>query len=423
MNVLVIGSGGREHALVWKILQSKRVKKVYCAPGNGGTAAICENVPIEYSRIGKLIEFAKSKSIDLTVVGPEAPLVAGIVDRFNQEGLSIFGPSRLAARLEGSKVFAKNIMKQNGIPTADFKVFSEYGAAEDYIRSAGTPIVIKADGLAAGKGVFVARTADEACKAAHSVLEQKIFGDAGNKIIVEDCLEGEEASILAFTDGKNIMLLESSQDHKAVYDGDKGPNTGGMGAYSPAPVITPDIEDTIIKDILIPVIHGMNFEGCPYSGILYAGLMIQNGEPSVLEFNVRLGDPETQPLLVRLKSDLVDLIEATANGTLDRENIEWNPDPAVCVVMASGGYPGTYEKGMEISGIEDAETGTCQVFHAGTELKDGKTVTSGGRVLGVTATGSGIKQAISNAYAGVEKVSFTNDCYRSDIGAKALNRT
>jgi len=422
MKVLVIGSGGREHTLVWKILQSKKVSKVYCAPGNGGTAGICENVPIEYSRIGKLTEFAKKEKIDLTIVGPEAPLVAGIVDRFTKEGLRIFGPSKLAARLEGSKVFAKNIMKQNSIPTADFKVFSEYGAAVDYIKSAGAPIVVKADGLAAGKGVFVARSVDEACKAAHSILEERIFGDAGNQIIVEDCMEGEEASILVFTDGKNIMLLESSQDHKAVFDGDEGPNTGGMGAYSPAPVITPEIENSIIKNILIPAVHGMNFEGCPYSGILYAGLMIADGEPRVLEFNVRFGDPETQPLMVRLKSDLVDLIEATIDGTLDKTEIEWYPDPAVCVVMASGGYPKEYKKGLEITGVADAENGSCHVFHAGTELKDGKLFTSGGRVLGVTATGPDIKQAIDSAYGGAEAISFKGAHYRSDIGAKALNR-
>jgi len=423
MKVLVVGSGGREHALAWKISRSDRVEKVYCAPGNGGTARMCENVPIGYDRINSLIEFAKKEKIDLTVVGPEAPLVKGIVDRFRAEGLRIFGPDMLAARLEGSKVFAKNIMEQYGIPTADFKVFSEYGAAEDYIKTAGAPIVVKADGLAAGKGVVVAKTVEEACKAAHAILEERVFGEAGNQIIVEDCLEGEEASILVLTDGKNIMLLESSQDHKPVYDGDTGPNTGGMGAYSPAPVVTPEVEDAVVKNILIPVIHGMNVEGCPYAGVLYAGLMIVDNEPYVLEFNVRFGDPEIQPLMVRLKTDLVDLLEATLDGTLDEADIEWNPDAAVCVVMASGGYPGSYETGKPVTGIEKAEKEfSCRVFHAGTEYKDGKFYTSGGRVLGVTATGKEIAEAIENAYRGVKAISFENAHYRTDIGAKALHR-
>lgn len=422
MKVLVVGSGGREHALAWKISQSKKVKKVYCAPGNGGTARVAENVPIDSDDISGLAAFAVEKGIDLTVVGPEAPLVAGIVDRFEKEGLKVFGPSKLAARLEGSKVFSKNIMKTNGIPSAHFKVFSEFGAAEDYIRSIEPPLVVKADGLAAGKGVYVCKTTEEGVQAAQDILQEKLFGDAGHQIIVEECLVGEEASIIVFTDGSSIVMLESSQDHKPAYDNDEGPNTGGMGAYSPAPVITPELEDQIIRKILIPTIHGMALEGSPYKGILYAGLMITENGPYVLEYNVRLGDPETQPLLYRLKTDIVDLMELTLAGKLDQATIEWNPEPAVCVVMASGGYPGSYEKGKVIKGIADAEKGKCKVFQAGTAKEGGKLVTSGGRVLGVTATGTDVAEAIKNAYAAVGKISFDEAHYRTDIGAKALNR-
>ncbi|MFH1708199.1 MAG: phosphoribosylamine--glycine ligase [Planctomycetota bacterium] len=422
MKVLIVGSGGREHALAWKIKQSKQVKKIFCAPGNGGTATLGENVNIQAEDIHRLVEFARKEKIDLTVVGPEAPLVLGIVDRFRTEGLRIFGPSMLAARLEGSKVFSKMIMKHHGIPTADFKIFSEYGAAEDYIRAVGAPLVVKADGLAAGKGVVVAQTVPEACEAAHAILEERVFGDAGSQIIIEECLVGEEASILAFTDGKSIVLLESCQDHKRIFDNDQGPNTGGMGAYSPAPVITPEIENAVIRKVLIPTIHGMSVEGCPYSGILYAGLMITPSGPSVLEFNVRFGDPETQPLLMRLKTDLVTLFEKTIDGKLDTAEIDWSPEPAVCVVMASEGYPGNYPKGRVITGLDQPLGPACEIFQAGTKREEKKTLTTGGRVLGVTATGADLKTAIDAAYAAVRGIAFEGAQYRTDIGARALNR-
>jgi len=423
MNVLVVGSGGREHALVWKIAQSPLVKKVYCAPGNAGIARHAECVNIGPTEIARLRKLAIDKGIDLTVVGPEAPLCEGIVDFFTAKGLSIFGPTQRAARLEGSKVFAKQLMERHGIPTARFRVFNGVELARDYIDRVGAPVVVKADGLAAGKGVIVCKTVQEARAAVNKIMIDRAFGDSGDQIVIEDCLSGEEASVLAFTDGKNIALMPSAQDHKAVYDGDEGPNTGGMGAYSPAPVITPELERTIERDVIVQAVHAMNREERPYRGVLYAGLMITEEGPFVLEFNCRLGDPELQPLIMRLKSDLVPILQATIEGNLDEVEIEWDVRPALCVVMASGGYPGPYEKGFPIKGLEDVEEmDDVVVFHSGTALVDGQVVTAGGRVLGVTARGDTIADARERAYEAVRRISFEGAHYRTDIGKKALDR-
>jgi len=423
MNVLVVGSGGREHALVWKIAQSPLVKKVYCAPGNAGIARHAECVNIGPTEIARLRKLAIDKGIDLTVVGPEAPLCEGIVDFFTAKGLSIFGPTQRAARLEGSKVFAKQLMERHGIPTARFRVFNGVELARDYIDRVGAPVVVKADGLAAGKGVIVCKTVQEARAAVSKIMIDRAFGDSGDQIVIEDCLSGEEASVLAFTDGKNIALMPSAQDHKAVYDGDEGPNTGGMGAYSPAPVITPELERTIERDVIVQAVHAMNREERPYRGVLYAGLMITEEGPFVLEFNCRLGDPELQPLIMRLKSDLVPILLATIEGNLDEVEIEWDVRPALCVVMASGGYPGPYEKGFPIKGLEDVEEmDDVVVFHSGTALVDGQVVTAGGRVLGVTARGDTIADARERAYEAVRRISFEGAHYRTDIGKKALDR-
>jgi len=423
MNVLVVGSGGREHALVWKIAQSPLVKKVYCAPGNAGIARHAECVNIGPTEIARLRKLAIDKGIDLTVVGPEAPLCEGIVDFFTAKGLSIFGPTQRAARLEGSKVFAKQLMERHGIPTARFRVFNGVELARDYIDRVGAPVVVKADGLAAGKGVIVCKTVQEARAAVNKIMIDRAFGDSGDQIVIEDCLSGEEASVLAFTDGKNIALMPSAQDHKAVYDGDEGPNTGGMGAYSPAPVITPELERTIERDVIVQAVHAMNREERPYRGVLYAGLMITEEGPFVLEFNCRLGDPELQPLIMRLKSDLVPILLATIEGNLDEVEIEWDVRPALCVVMASGGYPGPYEKGFPIKGLEDVEEmDDVVVFHSGTALVDGQVVTAGGRVLGVTARGDTIADARERAYEAVRRISFEGAHYRTDIGKKALDR-
>jgi len=423
MNVLVVGSGGREHALVWKIAQSPLVKKVYCAPGNAGIARHAECVNIGPTEMARLRNLAIDKGIDLTVVGPEAPLCEGIVDFFTAKGLSIFGPTQRAARIEGSKVFAKQLMERHGIPTARFRVFNGVELARDYIDRVDAPVVVKADGLAAGKGVIVCKTAQEARAAVSKIMIDRAFGDSGNQLIIEDCLSGEEASVLAFTDGKNIALMPSAQDHKAVYDGDEGPNTGGMGAYSPAPVITPELERTIERDVIIQAVHAMNREERPYRGVLYAGLMVTEEGPFVLEFNCRLGDPELQPLIIRLKSDLVPILQATIEGNLDEVEIEWDVRPALCVVMASGGYPGPYEKGFPIKGLEEVMgMDDVVVFHSGTALVDGQVVTAGGRVLGVTARGDTIAEARERAYEAVRRISFEGAHYRTDIGRKALDR-
>jgi len=423
MKVLVVGSGGREHALAWKISQSSLVDKVYCAPGNPGMAECGECVDIAADDLRSLRHFARDNRIDLTVVGPEDPLAAGIVDDFEEAGLTIFGPRRRAALLEASKVFCKQILRKHGVPTAEFRIFDDPRRARAYIETTGAPIVVKADGLAKGKGAIVCQTVEEAMKAVNRIMEEKEFGDAGNKVVVEECLTGEEASILAFTDGKTIAPLESSQDHKPVYDGDKGPNTGGMGAYSPAPIVDPDTQRTIEREILVPTVHAMNKEGRKYKGILYAGLMITSMGPKVLEFNVRFGDPETQPIVVRMKTDIVPLLMATIEEKLDEMSLEWDERPSVCVVMASGGYPEKYEKGKEITGLDEVKKmPDVHVFHAGTAVKDGKLVTNGGRVLGVTALGNNIEEARQRAYEAVSKIHFEGAHYRTDIGAKAIGR-
>ncbi len=423
MKVLVVGSGGREHALVWKISQSARVKKIYCAPGNAGIKRMAECVDLAVTDIDALLQFAKQERIDLTIVGPESSLAAGIVDRFEEEGLRIFGPQKNSAILEGSKVFAKEFMEKYAIPTASFKVFTDLKKARKYIDQIGAPLVVKADGLAAGKGVIVAGTIKEAKEAVDLIMKDKAFGDAGNKVIVEACLQGEEASFIAFTDGKTVLPLPTSQDHKAIYDGDKGPNTGGMGAYSPAPVVTEAIADFVMNKVMLPTIQGMAAEGRPFKGMLYAGLMIEGGKVNVLEFNCRFGDPEAQPLLMRLKSDVVDIFEAVIDGCLDTVEMKIDPRPTVCVVMSSGGYPGSYKTGKVINGLAAAakETGV-QIFHAGTAVKNDRTVTAGGRVLGVTAVGKTLEKAIEQAYKAVGCIQWTGSYCRRDIGAKALSR-
>ena len=421
MKILVVGGGGREHALVWKIAQSPKVDRVYCAPGNAGIARHAECLDLAADDVDGLLRFAEREAIDLTVVGPEAPLVAGIVDRFEAHRLPVFGPSQRAAELEGSKVFAKHVLRKHGIPTAHYDVFDSIDAAEQHLRKAPLPLVVKADGLAAGKGVFVCHKRGQAFKAVAKIMRERAFGDAGNRLIVEDCLVGEEASILALTDGRAIVPLPTSQDHKPVYNRDQGPNTGGMGAYSPAPVITDAQHEWIEREIVRPIIHAMSAEGRPYKGVVYAGLMMTDEGPKVLEFNVRFGDPETQPILLRLQSDLVPVLRAIALGNLQSANLVWDPRPAVCVVMASGGYPARYEKGKEITGLDAADAvPDAMVFHAGTALHAGRVVTNGGRVLGVTALGDTIPDAKARAYQVVDKIRFDKAHCRTDIADKAL---
>lgn len=423
MKVLVIGSGGREHAMVWKIAQSPLVEEVFCAPGNAGIAGQATCVSLKVDDIDGLLAFAQQKQIDLTVVGPELPLTLGVVDRFRAAGLTIFGATRAAAQIEGSKSFSKDLMAKYGVPTASYGTFTDCDEAVAFIKQQGAPIVVKADGLAAGKGVILADTVEQAVAAVESILCEGAFGSAGARVVIEEFLEGEEASFLAFTDGERIVPLASSQDHKAAYDGDTGPNTGGMGAYSPAPVVTPAIHDKIIEQVLKPTIAGMAAEGCAYSSILYAGVMIKDGELKVLEFNARFGDPETQPLLARLKSDIVPVLLACARGDLSGVELEWHDKAAVCVVMASGGYPGDYAKGHAIDGLDVAAgIEDLVVFHAGTTLQDDSIVTSGGRVLGVTGLGTTVAEAIERAYQGVKTINWKDVHYRSDIGRKALNR-
>ncbi len=424
MKVLVIGGGGREHAIVWKLAQSRSVDKIYCCPGNAGIAGIAECIDVSQNDFNALLDFVKYEWIDLTIVGPEDPLSKGIVDIFEKEGRKILGPSRAAAQLESSKVFSKDLMRSHNIPTAEYKVFTSYLHAEEYIRVKGTPIVIKADGLAAGKGVFVASNTDEAMEALRLIMKEKAFGEAGNRVLVEQCLRGEEASFMAFTDGKTVVPMVSSQDHKRIFDGDRGPNTGGMGAYSPAPVITAELEKVVIDRIMYPTIRALKAEGITYKGVLYAGLMIDKGVPYVLEFNCRLGDPETQPVLSRLKTDLMEIASAICEERLADIKIEWKKDPAVCVVISSEGYPGKYRKGDAISGIDDANSiDGVQVFHAGTAFTNDSVVTAGGRVLGVTATGGDIAAAKEKAYEAVGKIHFRGMHYRKDIADRAVGRT
>jgi len=421
VKVLVIGSGGREHALVWKTAQNPNVKKIYAAPGNAGMAQLAECLPIKAEDVDKLLSFAKDNAVDLTIVGPEGPLSMGIVDEFTKAGLRAFGPSGKAAEIEASKTFSKNLMKKYCIPSADYGVFTDRAVAEAYVREKGAPIVVKADGLAAGKGVVVAETVEEAIKALDLIMTDKAFGKAGDRVVIEEFLKGEEASFMAFTDGKTVVPMASSQDHKRVFDGDRGPNTGGMGAYSPAPVVTKELERRVMETIMVPTVRAMEKEGRLFKGVLYAGLMIHNGEAKVLEFNARFGDPETQPIMMRLGSDLIAIIQAIIDGTLSTVDVKWKPESAVCVVMASGGYPGEYEKGKEIKGLEKALAhDNVMVFHAGTALKNGRPVTDGGRVLGVTGLGTVVAGAIDNAYAAVRDISFDGAHYRRDIGARAL---
>jgi phosphoribosylamine--glycine ligase len=421
MNVLLIGNGGREHALAWKLAQSKNLTKLYIAPGNPGTAQCGENIPIGADNINELLGFSRQNDIGLVVVGPEDPLAAGLVDKFEAAGIKAFGPSGGAAQLEADKAFAKQLMRSSSVSTAEGRTFDRFNDAKAYIASRDEPVVVKAAGLAKGKGVFVCDDPADGILAAEKIMCDEIFGTAGKKIIVEDKLLGEEASILAFVDGRNIYVMESSQDHKAIGDGDTGPNTGGMGAYSPAPVVTEDLMNHITREILVPVVDGMNRNGTPYKGVLYAGIMVTGGGPRVLEFNVRFGDPETQPILARLKSDLLEVLLAVCDGTLDQVTLKWDKRPAVCVVMASGGYPGDYEKGKKIIGLDEAQKiEDAIVFHAGTKEVNGDIVTNGGRVLGVTALGDTIKQAKQKAYKAVEVIKFDNAYYRHDISDKAI---
>jgi len=423
MKVLVIGSGGREHAIAWKLAQSTQVDRVYCCRGNAGIAEVAECIDINPADFEALLDFVKYEWIDMTVVGPEAPLADGIVDAFEKEGRRIMGPTRAAARLESSKVFAKDFMKKYNIPTAEYKVFTSYNQAEDYIRMKGAPIVIKADGLAAGKGVIVAETVDEAIDGIRKIMKDRVFGAAGERVVIEDCLDGEEASYMIFTDGTTILPMVSSQDHKRIYDNDRGPNTGGMGAYSPAPVVTPELEKVILEKIMQPVVRGMKKEGVKYRGILYAGLMIKDGVPMVLEFNCRLGDPETQPVLMRMESDLMDVAFGITDEKLRGVDLKWKDDATICVVASSRGYPGKYEKGKVISGLDRLRTREdIMVFHAGTSYNGNDIVTSGGRVLGVTAIGRDLAEAREKAYGAMELVHFDGMHYRKDIGNRALER-
>ncbi len=426
MNVLIIGSGGREHALAWKTASSEQVETVYVAPGNAGTAkaAGIQNVAIDVLELDKLVSFAKEVNVDLTIVGPEAPLVAGVVDRFQEEGLAIFGPTAAAAQLEGSKTFSKDFLKRHNIPTAEYSAFTEIEPAVSYIREKGAPIVVKADGLAAGKGVILAQTEQEAIDAVEDMLQHNSFGDAGSRVVIEEFLQGEEASFIVMVDGKNVLALATSQDHKARDDGDKGPNTGGMGAYSPAPVVTPKIHDRAMNEVILPTVQGMAAEGTPYTGFLYAGLMIDtDGTPKVLEYNCRFGDPETQPIMMRLRSDLVSLCTHAVEGRLNEAEVEWDSRAALGVVLAAGGYPASYNKGDVITGIESANDSNTHVFQAGTKLNESNQVTTnGGRVLCATALGDTVAEAQQRAYEAVDKISWDQMYCRRDIGYRAIAR-
>ena len=425
MQVLIIGGGGREHALAWKAAQSPRVDKVFVSPGNAGTAleTKIENIPIAADAVAELVNFARDRQIGLTIVGPEAPLVAGVVDAFQAAGLRCFGPSRVAAQLEGSKAYAKDFLARHHIPTAAYRNFSEVDAAVAYIHERGAPIVVKADGLAAGKGVILAQTEDEAVTAVRDMLAGNAYGSAGHRVVIEDFLKGEEASFIVMVDGNHILPMATSQDHKARDDGDRGPNTGGMGAYSPAPVVTPAVHARVMREVIEPTVRGMAADGIPYTGFLYAGLMIGlDGAPKVLEFNCRFGDPETQPIMMRLRSDLVDLCEAAVAGCLDQIQAQWDPRPALGIVMAAGGYPGQYRKGDIISGLPTQEEADAKVFHAGTAEKDGQIVTAGGRVLCACALGDNVYQAKLRAYELVHQIRWDDVYYRSDIGYRAIAR-
>jgi len=421
MRILVIGSGGREHALVWKISQSPRIPKIYCAPGSAGIRELAESVAIGPEQIAQLADFAAKEKIDLTIVGPELPLTLGIADLFESRGLRIFGPNKAAAQLEGSKTFAKNLLRAHSIPTGSFGTFTDATAAKTYLAQQKPPYVIKADGLAGGKGVVITAKIEEAQAVVDGILVNKVFGNAGDKLLIEEFLDGEEASFMVLTDGEHVLPLASSQDHKRVFDHDEGPNTGGMGAYSPAPVVTPEIHHRVLRDILTPLLAGLKSQDIHYRGVIYVGLMITKDGPKVLEFNARFGDPECQPIMMRLKSDLIPLLEATIDGNLRQVKAEWHEDPAVCVVLSANGYPGTYDRGKEIAGLEtlkDWHNGF--VFHAGTAKDNGRWLTSGGRVLGVTARGATITDAVKEAYRAVDKISWDGMHYRKDIAQREL---
>jgi phosphoribosylamine--glycine ligase len=420
MKILVIGGGGREHAIVWKLSQSKVVDKIYCIPGNAGISEVAECLEIESKDISALLDFVKYEWIDLTVVGPEDPLAKGIVDVFQKEGRRIIGPTQAGAQIESSKVFAKDFMKRHKIPTAEYKIFTSYTHAEEYIRLKGTPIVIKADGLAAGKGVFVCQNYDEAVDALRIIMKEKVFGSAGDKVVIEECLKGQEVSYLVFTDGKSIVPMVTSKDHKRLLDNDEGPNTGGMGTFSPNPAVTPELEQEILETVIKPTIKGLKSEGIIYKGILYAGLMIVNGKPYVLEFNCRFGDPETQVILLRLETDIIDIFMAISEQRLSKVNVKWSDEASLCVILASEGYPGKYRKGLSIKGLEMVKgLKDVIVFHAGTKFnEEGAIVTSGGRVLGVTALGNDLQEARQKAYSAVGLINFEGMQYRKDIGLK-----
>lgn len=422
MNILVIGSGGREHVLCWKIKQSEQAGQLFCAPGNGGTAEVARNVDLDISDHGAVSEFCARENIELVVVGPELPLATGITDDLAEKGITVFGPSHAASRLESSKIYAKEAMARFGVPTASFRIFDDHEKCLKYLRTADFPLVIKANGLAAGKGVFVCGNLDEAASASKMLLEEDGLGRAGSKLIVEECLEGEEVSVLVLTDGKKIVPLATSQDHKRAGEADTGPNTGGMGAYSPAPVLDDALFEEIISTVIRPTIEGLRSEGIEYRGVLYAGIMVTASGPKVLEFNVRFGDPEAQAILPRMKSDILPYLMGAASGELADAAIEWDERPAVCVVLASGGYPGAYEKGYRITGTDRAKERDALVFHAGTQLKGDELVTAGGRVLGVVALEDRIDKACAKAYAAIDEINFENMYYRKDIAHRALAR-
>ncbi|MCG3175336.1 MAG: Phosphoribosylamine--glycine ligase [Candidatus Omnitrophica bacterium] len=420
MKVLVIGNGGREHAIAWKLSLSPKLTRLYVAPGNGGTASIAVNVDIPAKDIEGLLKFCKKEGIDLVVVGPEAPLTEGIVDRFRAEGLRIFGPDRYGAQLEGSKAFSKDLMRKLGIPTADFEVFDSPEKAMDDVARKGVPIVVKVDGLAGGKGVTVATSMPKAMEAIHLAMVKKVFGKAGERVVIEECLEGDEASVIAVTDGKTVRLLASSQDHKRAHDGDQGPNTGGMGSYSPAPIVSAELEKELLDKVFYPIVRDFAASGRPYTGFIFAGLMLTPKGYRVLEFNARLGDPETQVILPRLRTDLLEVLDAAASGRLADVELGWSDEDCVCVVMVAGGYPGDYETGKRISGLSEAErVPGLQVFHAGTRLDGTTLVTAGGRVLNIVGRGRGILEALSATYAAVDKVFFEGMYYRKDIAHRA----
>ncbi|MBF0427363.1 MAG: phosphoribosylamine--glycine ligase [Magnetococcales bacterium] len=423
MKVLLIGSGGREHALAWKIVQSPLVKTLWVAPGNPGIAAIATCIPIQAEKLDDLVAFAVEKAVDLVVVGPEIPLTAGIADLLRNQGIPVFGPSKAAAALEGSKAYMKDLLARHNIPSAPYRTFRDPESAWNYIQEQGAPIVVKTSGLAAGKGAIVCQTLDDAKQAVERIMVKREFGEAGNEIVVEGFLVGEEVSLLAFVDGERVVPLAGAQDHKAIWDGDTGPNTGGMGAYSPAPALTESLTQQAIDQILLPTVRAMAMEGTPYRGILYAGLMIDNGAIQVLEYNVRFGDPECQPLLMRMQSDIVPFLLACASGSLEGMTIQWDPRAALCVVLAAQGYPGSYPKGDPINGLDQGSPLIdVQIFHAGTRLEQNQVVTAGGRVLGVTALGHGVAEAQRRAYEAVARISWNGIQFRRDIGYRAIDR-